>query len=177
MYRKSLNKSKNIEHIPNGYRTNSFTKSNRSRTRTRTSYPSPNTKRNKFSYSETKGIKVNRNINKFQDKVLNIMGQWGNATKDAEEGRRQVDYSTFKEEVKNNHFDNTYNIINQFSHLDSLSLKRNHDWIVLSQVEEKQTEKKLSREYRWGIQDSNRMVAMVERTQTTRKKLEKIKRT
>jgi hypothetical protein len=55
-------------------------------------------------------------------------------------------------------------------------LKRNFDWVVMSQAEQKRIEKDTTKEYRWGIMDTNRMVAIIERSSLAGKNLKKIKK-
>ena len=61
-----------------------------------------------------------------------------------------MEYNSFLEDVKASHMNNTIEILEKLKHLDWKNLKRNFDWNIVSQVEQKSVENKMTLEYRWG---------------------------
>jgi len=57
-------------------------------------------------------------------------------------------------------------MLEKLSILDALNLRRNYDWKVLSQADQKHTESQITSEYKYSIMDPTRTAALFERTQS-----------
>lgn len=77
-----------------------------------------------------------------------------------------IDKTILVEQIRNRNYSNTCSILQDLNRLNSKDLRRNYNYKILSQDDEKLVEDQAAREYKYAITDPNRTAALFERTQS-----------
>lgn len=117
--------------------------------------------------SEIKSMKARR---KYNHKISSIISNCTNLEDPYNTLPRQIDSVLKNEQQKCCDFSNTVYLLQKYNEWDPLNLQRHVEWNLLSQKEEADVAKTVTREFKTGIWDPSRPVAVIERSISLYKK-------
>ena len=101
-----------------------------------------------------------------ENSIKTIIQNWYDTEESPDANRKNIDFQNFLEEHKQNNFNDTLSILEKYHNLTAINVKRNFDWSILSKHEEDVIAKIMTDEYKSGICDPSRPVAVIERSQS-----------